>query len=254
MSRMFALVASLLTIVSMVGCGAATSVTMPDVSGKKLDVAYKMLKAAGFDEKDKIIVEGGGAFGVVKEANWTVCKQFPAAGQATSTAPTLTVSRSCDDNAPGTAPNESRKGSSSESTAPAPSAPPTPAVLTVKNNKDLAELLDLGDECSSKINDFATKYSGQRIEFDGAIVYMAPHGHYKTRFDILVNAGAYDPDKAIGPNFQFSNQGYSEMHLTGERVPDNITAGQNYTFIATLGSYNPGTCLYQLSPVETMFR
>ena len=44
------------------------------------------------------------------------------------------------------------------------------------------------------------------------------------------------------------------MNLTGKKIPDYIKVGQNYTFIAELGDYNPDTCLYQLSPVETKVR
>jgi hypothetical protein len=44
------------------------------------------------------------------------------------------------------------------------------------------------------------------------------------------------------------------MNLTGKKIPDYIEVGQNYTFIAELDDYNPDTCLYQLSPVETKVR
>ncbi len=39
---------------------------MPDVTGKKLDVAQSDIKQAGFENKVEVL--GGGAFGVVKES------------------------------------------------------------------------------------------------------------------------------------------------------------------------------------------
>lgn len=65
---------------------------MPDVLGQQLDTAIAQIKAAGIDEPD---VDGGGMFGVVEEANWTVCAQVPDAGGEIVGTPTLTVDRSC---------------------------------------------------------------------------------------------------------------------------------------------------------------
>lgn len=70
---------------------------MPDVTSEKLDVAYDKIQNAGFEDKDKVKIEGGGTFGVVMEGNWTVCDQAPAAGETLTGEPTLTVARSCED-------------------------------------------------------------------------------------------------------------------------------------------------------------
>ena len=69
---------------------------MPDVVGKRLDVALSDVERAGFS--DEVEVLGGGFFGVVDESNWKVCEQSPAAGELVS-APRLTVDRTCDDDA-----------------------------------------------------------------------------------------------------------------------------------------------------------
>jgi Domain of unknown function (DUF4839)/PASTA domain len=243
----------LIVAFGLVGCGAAAKdVTMPDVTGKKLDVAYDKIKSAGFDNKDKIKIEGGGTFGVVTEGKWTVCEQSPAAGKTVSGAPTLTVERSCD--------NSGGKGSDEPSQTPsetptASDTPTLPAVLTVKNNPEFSALLKVGDNCSGKVTRFAKKYTDQTIQFDGSIQAMAPHGNYKTRFDILVGPGNFDPNKAIGPTFQFNDKNVVyDLHLTGKHIPDYVKVGQNYTFTAQLGDYDPDSCLYQLSPVETKVR
>ena len=250
----FRLVAILVFAFALVGCGAGKDVMMPDVTGNKLDVAYDKIENAGFKDKDKVKIEGGGTFGVVMEGNWTVCEQSPAAGETVSGAPALTIERSCEGGSaePTETPSETP---TSEATPTASATPELPAILTVKNNPEFAALLKLGDNCSGMVNRFAKKYAGQTVQFDGSIQAMAPHGNYKTRFDILVGPGNFDPNKAIGPTFQFNDKNViSDLHLTGKHLPDYVGVGQNYTFTAQLGDFDPNSCLYQLSPVETKVR
>jgi hypothetical protein len=66
---------------------------MPDVIATSLPAAKAEVKAAGYDTK----VKGGGLFGVVVEANWTVCATDPPAGSPASpgTTANLVVARSC---------------------------------------------------------------------------------------------------------------------------------------------------------------
>lgn len=80
----------------------ATTMVMPDVTGQSLDVALSDIKRAGFT--DKVEVLGGGTFGVIDKSNWQVCDQSPAAGQAVTAQPRLTVDRSCGDAATGLEP------------------------------------------------------------------------------------------------------------------------------------------------------
>lgn len=58
---------------SVAGCSGGEPNTMPDVVGKRLDIALSDVERAGFD--DEVEVLGGGAFGVLDESNWTVCSQ-----------------------------------------------------------------------------------------------------------------------------------------------------------------------------------
>jgi hypothetical protein len=66
---------------------------MPDVMGLQLDAALSDIERAGFEDEVEIL--GGGTFGVVNESNWQVCDQLPAAGEAMTLVPRLTVDRSC---------------------------------------------------------------------------------------------------------------------------------------------------------------
>jgi hypothetical protein len=63
---------------------------------------------------------------------------------------------------------------------PTPSPTPAPSeetdqVITAENNKELAALLKAGDYCDPSTAQFAGKYQGQEIEFDGSIVNMQHH-------------------------------------------------------------------------------
>jgi Domain of unknown function (DUF4839)/PASTA domain len=223
-----------------------SSFTMPDVTGVTLDKAYDKIKDAGFANKDAVKIDGGGTFGVAVESNWTVCSQTPAAGAAGRNAPELTIDRSCSDGS---------AASDDPSDTPSASATPqAPKVLTVKNSPDLKALLNLVDNCSGKVNRFSKKYAGQTIQFDGLIENVLPLGNYHTRFDFLVGPGNFDPNKAIGPTFQFRDKNVFDLNLTGKHVPDDVRAGQKYTFTAQLGDDDPDSCLYQLTPIKTQTR
>jgi len=87
------LAVGLVVVLGLASCGADSDPVMPDVTGQTLDVAQSDIERAGFP--DDVEVLGGGLFGVVDESNWLVCDQSPAAGQAITAAPRLTVDRSC---------------------------------------------------------------------------------------------------------------------------------------------------------------
>jgi hypothetical protein len=54
-----------------------TRTLVPDVVGERLDIAKRRLQARRFE----VDVEGGGLLGVLRERNWRVTEQTPAAGQ-----------------------------------------------------------------------------------------------------------------------------------------------------------------------------
>jgi len=93
MRRLVVTSAVLAVTLLVAGCSGEAAVTMPDVVGKGLDVAISDVKRAGID--DEVEVLGGGMFGVVDKSNWTVCSQEPQNGAEVSSAPRLTVDRTC---------------------------------------------------------------------------------------------------------------------------------------------------------------
>lgn len=118
--------------------------------------------------------------------------------------------------------------------------------LTVDNCPELAAMLANKAEIDESYSDFARKYAGRVIEFDGRIDYCAKHGNYNTRFDYLVSAGDYDPDHQIGPTFKFEDVAYYDLHTT----LDTVSVGLNVHIVAEVVSFNSSSGLFYLEPVE----
>jgi hypothetical protein len=76
------------------GCGGEAN-PVPDVEGKRLDVAQEVLDDAGLGYE----VIGGGDLGVIVRRNWQVCEQRPRAGRRAKSVE-LHVGRSCIGNVP----------------------------------------------------------------------------------------------------------------------------------------------------------
>ena len=122
-------------------------------------------------------------------------------------------------------------------------------VLTTANCPDLATLLSSSDMDASW---FVSKYAGKTIEFDGNIAYLAPHANYTTRWDVLINAGDYDPDHALGPEMQYENVNTFDMGFDDSL--DEIRIGTNVHIKAKVKDYNASTCLLHLEPVSMSAR
>jgi hypothetical protein len=251
--RALCLAVAVATLVGFSGCGSDRNAVMPDVTGKRLGVAKSTIKDAGFE--DEVMVDGGGAFGVINESNWEVCGQSPARGEAVSGAPRLKVARSCDDAKPsGTSRPSKTPPVTSEPAAPASSEPHAVQVQTKNNNKELAALLALSDPCDEAAGHFAAKYAGRTIAFDGSIADMVNHGDYKTRYDFLISPGDKGPSSTVGPNFKFEDEGIFELKLTGYEIPAYVGEGDRFRFTAEVGEYDPKSCLFFLQPVATRVR
>jgi hypothetical protein len=82
-------VSALILVFLAGGCGGEAN-RVPEVEGKRLDVAQELLDDAGLGYE----VIGGGALGVVVRRNWQVCEQRPRAGRLAKSVE-LHVGRSC---------------------------------------------------------------------------------------------------------------------------------------------------------------
>ncbi|MDX2294344.1 MULTISPECIES: DUF4839 domain-containing protein [Streptomyces] len=145
--------------------------------------------------------------------------------------------------------------SAKPSTAPSPTTtePAATEVITPQNNPEFARLLK-ADSCSEANLNFATRYKGKTIEFNGSIVDMAPHGNYKTRYDFLLGPGDEGPKTAVGPAFKYEDAGVSDLKLTGKKIPAAVGEGDKFRFVAVVGEFNATQCLFFLDPVSTEIR
>ena len=128
--RLFVALAVMLGFAS---CSSSPIPTMPDVVGKKLDVAKSDIERANI--KADVEVVGGGVFGVLNDHNWEVCDQLPAAGAQVSEKPRLTVERSCADASPSPSASERPTASASQSSAPQASPAITAKVKDITVDK-----------------------------------------------------------------------------------------------------------------------
>lgn len=123
--------------------------------------------------------------------------------------------------------------------------------LTVENCPDLAALLSLRDPGDPSVLTFAIKYSGQVIEFDGCVMNMQHHGNFDTRWDVLLGAGDYDENRALGPNFRLTDVNFYDMNVSGG---DSVYAGLNVHIVAEVGDYNSNSQLFELKIISMSIR
>jgi beta-lactam-binding protein with PASTA domain len=90
MLRSIAIVLGCTFALAASACGSARPRAVPDVTGKRLDVAEDTLDALGLHYR----TAGGGAFGIVVRSHWYVCEQRPAPRKVARNV-LLTVERSC---------------------------------------------------------------------------------------------------------------------------------------------------------------
>ncbi|MEU4093233.1 DUF4839 domain-containing protein [Streptomyces sp. NPDC026673] len=142
------------------------------------------------------------------------------------------------------------------SAAPAPTAAKSAAteVITPQNNPEFAALLKTPDSCDKANQDFATRYKGRTVAFDGSIVNMASYGDADTRSDFLLGPGDEGPDTVVGPAFKYEDATISDLKLTGEKIPATVGAGDTFHFIAKVREFDATQCNFSLDPVSTEVR
>lgn len=227
----------MVAVVGLSACGSDEDPVMPNVVGKKLDLAKSDIERAGFDRDVEVV--GGGLFGVLDESNWVVCGQTPTAGDPVSEKPRLEVDRECDADEP-----------LPEPTTSSPTTEAEEATLTVSNNAELATLLS-SDQDDVLAIAFAEKYAGRVIEFDGNLASLQNHGGYKTRYDMLILAGDFSETTAVGPYFKFVDVAPTlDLHPTATVRPDVIREGDNLHIVAEVGEFNERAGTWELEPVH----
>lgn len=133
---------------------------------------------------------------------------------------------------------------------------PEEAALTVTSSDDLAALLAGGDGLAALCDKFASGHHGQTIEFDGCITFVANHGDYDTRYDLLLSAGDYVDENTAnpGPVFKFNDVNTTDMGIKDMYLPDFISAGSNVKITAKVVEYDAGAEVMILDPVGVVAR
>lgn len=166
-----------------------------------------------------------------------------ASGQAPApTAPATSPGQPAPDETAADEGGETADGSESSA-----SAPP----LTAAGSPAFAAILEARTNCDDKIDDFAAKYEGRTIQFDGVITTMTPHNSYKTRFDMLMVAGN-KVDSTVGPVLKYEDVNVSsDFGWTGPDQPESVGEGSKLRFTAEVDEYNSDLCILFLRPVAT---
>jgi hypothetical protein len=257
MKRIISLLMASILCVMLVGCGSKDDgkINMPgpsnDMEGANYKEVVKELQDAGFTNVqtkvlDDIVLGWLTKDGEVEQVSVDSYTIFSTDSRyAPNTEIIVTYHTFPEDTSKEVAKNETSDEKSQE---------PENAIITVDNNKEFAVLLQLKDEFDPSIKEFATKYAGITIEYDGNIANMMQNGNYKTRYDILIYAGDYSETNAIGPSFKFKDVNVSDLNITGSEIPENIGAGQNIHIIAKVEEYNEVSGFFFLKPVSTKFR
>jgi len=141
----------------------------------------------------------------------------------------------------------------------AQSTPETPSsaeeeIITVDNNDEFAAVLNTKDPGDQIIKEFAVKYAGRIIEFDGNIAFMSYHGDYTTRYDFLISPWDYSETSVTGPNFKFEDCNIFDLNLIGDNVPDVLEVGDNLRFVARIKNYDETSQLFYLDPISSEIR
>ena len=144
-----------------------------------------------------------------------------------------------------------------------PSATPTPTptavksatteVITPQNNPEFAALLK-ADTCDDANMDFATRYEGRTVAFNGSIVHMATYGDDATRYDFLLGPGDKGPKTTVGPAFKYEDVNIYDLKLIGKEIPATLGEGDKFRFVAEVREVNAVQCLFYLDPVSTAVR
>lgn len=129
---------------------------------------------------------------------------------------------------------------------------PMAEVLTVQNSPELAAVLEERGTCTQAAADFASRFAGQTIQFDGHVGNVANIGTFSNRYNILVGAWDFDESNLRGPDFQFRDvSSVDELNFPGLESIEQLAFADKLRITATVGELEPDPCLLILDTVAT---
>ena len=101
--------------------------------------------------------------------------------------------------------------------------------ITVDNNAEFKQIMESTERWSAKVEDFAKKYDGRTIQFDG---------NSYTKFGIAIDAGDFNASELRGPHFYLDDVTMEEMNLSEDDKNSGISSGDNITITAIIDYYS----------------
>ena len=110
--------------------------------------------------------------------------------------------------------------------------------ITVDNNAEFKQIMESTERWSAKVEDFAKKYDGRTIQFDGNISCMRQTNSSYTKFGIAIDAGDLNASELSGPHFYLDDVTMEEMNLSEDDKNSGISSGDNITITAIIDYYS----------------
>lgn len=123
-------------------------------------------------------------------------------------------------------------------------------VLNIDNCPELSKILEDKSDSVALYEEFADKYYGRTIEFDGCVTNITQFEDYNTRYDVLVSFGDFDENHQSGPIFKFENVNSFDLGLTAYKLTAQLSTGSNIHIKAKVERYNENNGIFYLDPIE----
>ncbi|MGL5329234.1 MAG: DUF4839 domain-containing protein [Peptostreptococcaceae bacterium] len=114
-----------------------------------------------------------------------------------------------------------------------------PEIYTIDNCPDMVKFVKAYD--SEFLKEFAEKYSGKTIQFNGAVDIFEKHPKYNTRYEALLRTCDYDPNKVQGPTIKTW-----DFYINDDRSFSNLEEGNNVIITAKVKDYNEDNGLFRV--------
>lgn len=130
-------------------------------------------------------------------------------------------------------------------------------ILTIDNCEDLINVFSIVAGLDPAYKEFADKYRGRTIEFDGRIDAVANHSSYNSfngsthvseyEYDILLGNGDFDPDTGVGPTMKIESISSRKLgYDVSKTLPSFMSVGSNIHVRARVGSYDEETGIFTM--------